>query len=359
MSAVGDKLKTLREEHGISLEEIAGRTRIGRDYLEALETGRYESLPGPAFGKFYIRAYAEKIGFDPDPLLKEYELELRDWRGAGEEVRERGPRPERRVGTAIAAWRADLIARRERELALQGPEPMAEAAEPTAETAEPVVEVTEPVVEAVEPEALPAHVDEPPVPARAMPGRPARAWGPGLAAAIVLAVLILIGTTLTRTERTDAARLDASVGAAPVATGVIDTATRPDVLAAESETTPAPEPAPAAAEPRASPPAGSLSVTEHGVGRRVVANRLRDESDRFREGEVIAFQTRVIGGQRGDVVRHVWLRGGRLQQSIRLPLGGPNWRTHSTKTLWGTGQWTVEARDGDGQVLARDQFVVE
>jgi hypothetical protein len=90
-----------------------------------------------------------------------------------------------------------------------------------------------------------------------------------------------------------------------------------------------------------------------------VNNRLRDRGARYREGDVIAFQTRVLGGRRGDVVRHVWLREGRLQQSIRLPLGGPNWRTHSTKTLWGTGEWTVEARDAAGEVLAGDRFTVD
>jgi hypothetical protein len=99
-----------------------------------------------------------------------------------------------------------------------------------------------------------------------------------------------------------------------------------------------------------------LSVAEHGVGRRVVNRRLEQRGDRFEEGEVVWFSTRVLGGGRGDSIRHVWLRDGRTMQSTVLDIGGPHWRTHSRKTLWGTGEWTVEARDPDGRVLARAGF---
>jgi hypothetical protein len=99
-----------------------------------------------------------------------------------------------------------------------------------------------------------------------------------------------------------------------------------------------------------------LTVTERGVGRRIVNSRLEGESDRFDQGARVCFFTRVAGGKRGDVVRHAWLYEGRLEQTITLRLGGADWRTNSNKTLGRPGAWAVEARDAKGTVLARVEF---
>ena len=72
----------------------------------------------------------------------------------------------------------------------------------------------------------------------------------------------------------------------------------------------------------------------------------------------MTFATRVLGGRAGERIRHVWMRDGKVEQSIRLRLGGSSWRTHSTKTLGRAGAWAVEARDEEGQVLARSEITV-
>jgi hypothetical protein len=100
----------------------------------------------------------------------------------------------------------------------------------------------------------------------------------------------------------------------------------------------------------------NLSVSEFGVGRRIVNHRLEGRGERFEEGSVVWFSTRVLGGRRGEQIRHVWFRNGKAVQSIELTLGGPHWRTHSSKTLWGTGDWRVEARDAANRVLASTSF---
>jgi hypothetical protein len=102
---------------------------------------------------------------------------------------------------------------------------------------------------------------------------------------------------------------------------------------------------------------GTLTVPESATGRRIVASRLEGEATEFTEGEVVVFQTRVLGGARGETVRHVWIYDGRAQQSISLRLGGADWRTHSKKTLYRRGPWTVEARDRNGRVLASSAFI--
>ena len=66
MSGFGHKLKTERESRGVSLDEIAAATKIGKRYLEALEDDDFDSLPGDVFTRGYVRAYAEHIRIDPD-----------------------------------------------------------------------------------------------------------------------------------------------------------------------------------------------------------------------------------------------------------------------------------------------------
>ena len=104
---------------------------------------------------------------------------------------------------------------------------------------------------------------------------------------------------------------------------------------------------------------GALSVTESALGRRIADHRVVDQDDRFVEGTEVWFQTRVLGGERGDGIRHVWIHDGRAVQSIRLPLGRSDWRTQSRKTIRQAGPWAVEARDEAGRVLARANFTCE
>jgi transcriptional regulator with XRE-family HTH domain len=43
MASIGEMIKSLREERGLSLEELAARTRVGKDTIEKYESG--EKVP--------------------------------------------------------------------------------------------------------------------------------------------------------------------------------------------------------------------------------------------------------------------------------------------------------------------------
>lgn len=68
-ASVGARLKNRRTELGFSLADIAARTNIRRAYLEALEDGRYEALPGVAYQSGFLRNYAEVLGLEADSVL--------------------------------------------------------------------------------------------------------------------------------------------------------------------------------------------------------------------------------------------------------------------------------------------------
>jgi cytoskeleton protein RodZ len=71
----GEHLKRERELRGVSLDEIAAATRIKTSFLEALENGRWNELPGGAFNRGFVRATAHFLGLDEDGMVAEYALE--------------------------------------------------------------------------------------------------------------------------------------------------------------------------------------------------------------------------------------------------------------------------------------------
>jgi hypothetical protein len=106
--------------------------------------------------------------------------------------------------------------------------------------------------------------------------------------------------------------------------------------------------------------AQDLSV-EIAVARTVIDRMPVDESDSFPGdvGEVWCW-TRVAGADPGTTIEHVWMRGNQKMAVVPLDIGGPNWRTYSSKTIppeW-AGEWYVYVRDSDGYIYAIESFTV-
>lgn len=72
---VGDELRMRREEAGHSLADVAEAIRIQRRYLEALEDGRIEDLPGTVYALGFLRTYSEYYGFSGDAFVTRYKEE--------------------------------------------------------------------------------------------------------------------------------------------------------------------------------------------------------------------------------------------------------------------------------------------
>ncbi len=72
MGSFGERLRREREKRGVSLEEIAGSTKIGTRSLRALEDDAFDSLPGGIFNKGFVRAYARTLGLDEGQWLADF-----------------------------------------------------------------------------------------------------------------------------------------------------------------------------------------------------------------------------------------------------------------------------------------------
>jgi Helix-turn-helix domain/Protein of unknown function (DUF2914) len=307
----------------MTLAAVAERTRISPHHLDALERSDLDALPAGPFGRSYIRSYAEVLGIDPAPILEAYHFQEVQ-RGVGT------PEGDRRMLQELS----HLVGRG------------GEAGGPLARL---------------------------------------RARPVGLAAAAVVSVVILLslGWLLGR----GGARQSPPKSAPPTAVTVpaptpihppeTGPRSRPGRLTPSPAAGVAPPPPQPAERPAAPPTAGgagqptkplaarlptdSLQVSDFGVGSDVVDHRLVGRADRFPGGMRVFFWTLVVGGQPGQVVRHVWFQGGRAVMRTDLPVGGSHWRTRSSQVLPDgcAGPWTVEARTSDGRLLARNDFVCE
>ena len=73
MASLSERLKRERELRGISLKQISEETRIGVRFLEALEEGRLEVIPGEFYRRSYLRSYARYLGLDEDRAVNAYD----------------------------------------------------------------------------------------------------------------------------------------------------------------------------------------------------------------------------------------------------------------------------------------------
>ncbi|NLN18257.1 MAG: helix-turn-helix domain-containing protein [Firmicutes bacterium] len=67
-------LRESREKSGLSLDEMAARTKIQRRYLAAMESGDFAQLPGEAYRRAFVKLYARELGLDTQEVLERYDL---------------------------------------------------------------------------------------------------------------------------------------------------------------------------------------------------------------------------------------------------------------------------------------------
>jgi cytoskeletal protein RodZ len=72
VASFGDGLKREREKKKITLDQVAGATKISVRMLRALEEEKFDQLPGGIFNKGFVRAYARHLGLDAEQAVTDY-----------------------------------------------------------------------------------------------------------------------------------------------------------------------------------------------------------------------------------------------------------------------------------------------
>lgn len=74
-ATLGEQLRDARLAQGLELSDVAGITHIRKEYLQALDEGRYNDLPENVYTRNFIRLYAQAVGLDDRELLDVYTRE--------------------------------------------------------------------------------------------------------------------------------------------------------------------------------------------------------------------------------------------------------------------------------------------
>lgn len=65
-------LRRTRMRNGVSLDQIAARTRVKRELLEAFEQNDLTNWPRGLYARAWVRGYAVAIGLDPADTVDEF-----------------------------------------------------------------------------------------------------------------------------------------------------------------------------------------------------------------------------------------------------------------------------------------------
>ncbi len=68
----GATLKKIRESQDLTIHDIADRTKISLQYIEAIENEDESNFPAPVYLKSFIKQYAVAIHLDPELVLRAY-----------------------------------------------------------------------------------------------------------------------------------------------------------------------------------------------------------------------------------------------------------------------------------------------
>ena len=108
----------------------------------------------------------------------------------------------------------------------------------------------------------------------------------------------------------------------------------------------------------AQPLAAQVTV-ETALGTAVVDRMIDGEADEFSSDVgTLYFWSRVTDGA-DMTIQHVWIYGD-YEEVVELAIGGSPWRTWSSRNIlpeW-AGEWRIEVRDEQGNVLDTQRFTI-
>jgi cytoskeleton protein RodZ len=72
MESIGEFFRQVRETKGLTIDEVASKTRIRTDFVKALEDGNFARLPDQVFARGFVRSYARSLGLDEDDAIHRF-----------------------------------------------------------------------------------------------------------------------------------------------------------------------------------------------------------------------------------------------------------------------------------------------
>ena len=109
---VGEQLKVARERLGVSLADLAAKTRVPTRHLESIERSEFGALPGQTYTVGFVRSYARAVDLDDVAMVNALRAELlrSGHEGYQAPLQNYEPTDPARVPSKTLAWTAAAIA---------------------------------------------------------------------------------------------------------------------------------------------------------------------------------------------------------------------------------------------------------
>lgn len=105
----GAKLRSAREAQGLSIQDVATRTRIAQRQLEAIERDDYSALPGIPYAVGFARAYARAVDLDEVAIAADVRHAVHNSDLGANRYEAFEPADPARVPSRLLAWTAVAI----------------------------------------------------------------------------------------------------------------------------------------------------------------------------------------------------------------------------------------------------------
>ena len=77
MPTVAEKLRAAREAQKLTINDVAGKTKIRTDHLRAIEEGNYSVFPAPVYIRGFVRIYASQLKLNTAQIMSVLDAELK------------------------------------------------------------------------------------------------------------------------------------------------------------------------------------------------------------------------------------------------------------------------------------------
>ena len=101
---IGERLRAAREAKGLSLDDVAGQTRIPIRHLQHIEDGAWDALPAITYSVGFARTYANTVGLNGNALGAELREQLGATRAEPAQAVYYEPADPARVPPRSIAW---------------------------------------------------------------------------------------------------------------------------------------------------------------------------------------------------------------------------------------------------------------
>lgn len=98
LDCIGERLAMARRDAGLSVADVAERTKVSCHYLTALESEAFDRLPSRVHTFGFLRAFAKAVSLDESEILEALRVKLDAKKAANDTAP--APQPARRGGFA-------------------------------------------------------------------------------------------------------------------------------------------------------------------------------------------------------------------------------------------------------------------